>query len=496
MAFPGPCERGIEQLPCEVLAEILVFASQYLYVAPVQLRTVSRQWHAAIVTLLENRLTEILGPEGHWVIPTWNSSQVLVRHIFGFMPLFSETVLDSVHVIKVYLWFRTTAADGTAKVVSVFAGRKVRWLDVRFNGPLAIEGVRNLAKMGTSLKRLDFPWHSSITDDCAELLAQGLPQLEALSFRGEKLISNSGLQSIVYGMAGLKSLGLRGSTSLTPGGLSLLAQLLALESLNLSNVGCVTDETIVQLRPLVRLRSISVSGSTITDAGLIELSGHPLLQKLDLNGCHEAVGAELSGFRPLPELEYLCIRYCLRTLTGHFLQQIPNVRCLRVNQFTKVTDATLHLITESLPLLEELVVDSHDVTDAGLGCISSLTNLRYLSLTGRGITDKGLKVLSEGELTKLNWLVFDHCERVTDGGIKILVSSLPQLEYLNLEGCDGLTDALIDFVELIKPIQHFAFRPKTEEGDNKHRRLWSSPKSPELETEFKRSRWSHWNLYE
>jgi hypothetical protein len=64
-----------------------------------------------------------------------------------------------------------------------------------------------------------------------------------------------------------------------------------------------------------------------------------------------------------------------------------------------------------------------EITDDGLQHLSSLTNLKCLSLSGTHVSDDGLKHLSG--LTNLEYLFLVNTQ-VTDDGVKMLQESLPE----------------------------------------------------------------------
>jgi internalin A len=116
-----------------------------------------------------------------------------------------------------------------------------------------------------------------------------------------------------------------------------------------------TDAVIVQVGRLTPLESLSLSGSSVSDAGLAHLKGLTNLSVLELSGTH-------------------------------------------------VTDAGLaHL--KGLSTLSELQLDGTQVTDAGLKNLKGLTKLTHVVLDGDQITDAGVKELQQAlpSLTIFLW---------------------------------------------------------------------------------------------
>jgi internalin A len=104
-----------------------------------------------------------------------------------------------------------------------------------------------------------------------------------------------------------------------------------------------TDAVIVEVGRLTRLESLSLSGSSVSDAGLAHLKGLTKLSVLELSGTH-------------------------------------------------VTDAGLEHL-KGLTNLSELHIDGTEVTDAGLENLKGLTKLTHVVLDGDQITDAGVKEL-------------------------------------------------------------------------------------------------------
>lgn len=118
--------------------------------------------------------------------------------------------------------------------------------------------------------------------------------------------------------------------------------------------------------------NVSLSNTSITDAGLVHLSELTNLQELWLDG-------------------------------------------------TQVTDAGLVQIKGQTTLLG-LYLSNTQVTDAGLVHLKRLTNLNSLALSGTQVTDAGLVHLKGLANLHVLWIADTH---VTDGAVKDLQTALP-----------------------------------------------------------------------
>jgi hypothetical protein len=169
----------------------------------------------------------------------------------------------------------------------------------------------------------------------------------------------------------VRSFSLHG-TQVTDAGMSCLKGLNQLRALNLANTQ-VTDAGLNSLRGLQELQWLSLGGTRVTDAGLNNLQGLRELQWLSLGGT-QVTDAGLENLQGLHELQWLSVAR------------------------TQVSDAGLaHL--EGLSRLESLSLRDTAVTDAGLAHLKGLTRLESLDLSNTAITGRGLEHI-EG-LTRL-----------------------------------------------------------------------------------------------
>lgn len=98
------------------------------------------------------------------------------------------------------------------------------------------------------------------------------------------------------------------------------------------------------------------------------------------------------------------------------------------------------LITESreIEVLRMLdLAENRNVTNIGLAGIGELKSLSLLNLSSCSITSSGLEPLKQ--LTGLKRLNLSFCNRLNDSAMKIL-ASIRSLEYLDLQGCPGITN--------------------------------------------------------
>jgi internalin A len=112
-----------------------------------------------------------------------------------------------------------------------------------------------------------------------------------------------------------------------------------------------------------------------------------------------------------------------------FLRAFPHLKELGL-YCTGITDTGLRSVTN--PHLKELDLHLTHVTDAGLRSVTKLSELRVLDLDGTNITDAGLRSLTK--LSELRVLGVDGT-KITDAGLK----ELTKLKHLRVLGV-GDTD--------------------------------------------------------
>lgn len=184
--------------------------------------------------------------------------------------------------------------------------------------------------------------------------------------------------------------------------LDILAGLSELTDLRLDNIG-VTDSVFDHLKSSTRLRDLSLLNTKVADSGLAKLKDFNLLT-LQISGT-QVTDAGIMYLNGLPELD------------GLYMNR------------TAVTDNGLKSIA-SLSRLGGLGLGGTQVTDAGLVHLKSLTGLRDLRLNNTAVTNTGLEHLQG--LVNLSNLVLDNTQ-VSDAGVA-RIKDLPKLTGLGLAG--------------------------------------------------------------
>ena len=216
-------------------------------------------------------------------------------------------------------------------------------------------------------------------------------------------------------LTGLRSLDLTGTT-ITDRGLAEVARLRSLKWLALPEG--ITEEALVHLAGLPKLEGLLLAGKGLTGPGLVQLRRIPTLRVLSLNGQSALQDAALAPLAELPRLESLSL-----------------------NGASRISDAGVDLLVRS-PSLRKLDLFGTQVTPQGVARLAKLPSLEYLNLnTQPGLDDGALAALSRLPNLKRLRLGVSRTQYYTGTGLAEL-TKLEHLELLHLSG-PGVTDAAL-----------------------------------------------------
>ena len=130
----------------------------------------------------------------------------------------------------------------------------------------------------------------------------------------------------------------------------------------------------------------------------------------------------------------------------HFFSKFKHLRFLNINGAGYLEDSEMTFLT-NLSNLEGLELAYTNFSNDGYQKLSVLHNLKYLNLSGTKISDESLKVLSSS-LPNLELLNLNNCENITSKGLTYLekftklrliyVSNYPKLTWsANMESLDS-----------------------------------------------------------
>ena len=257
----------------------------------------------------------------------------------------------------------------------------------------------------------------------------------------DKALTPEGLLSdtILAQLAQLKRpliVNLEGSR-ITDSGLAQFQQLHVV-GLNLELCGRLTDAGCAHLKQLKWLKSLILSGTSVSPAGVTHFSTSPTLIALELELCdaiHDDACPALGSMKTLRWLNLKKSGFEKRGISDTGLAQLQNLSQLEtLNLYgNKVTDAGLvHL--QSLKRLHELDLSLLDLNDAGIASLKPMLSLTRLNLmytegfAGPSLTDTSATTLEH--LSQLTWLNLTG-SKLSDAGLERL-QSLKQLKTLQL----------------------------------------------------------------
>jgi hypothetical protein len=160
-----------------------------------------------------------------------------------------------------------------------------------------------------------------------------------------------------------------------------------LEELNLTGTQ-VTDAGLVHLQPLTRLKRFSFNGTTVSLSGVVRLFVRD--QRRTLGDALAAMGlARFDDEGKVVAIDVAATSFGDEEM--QYLEQLTTLRELHLAA-TRVTDAGM-VHVRNLPQLEELYLAKCAVSDAGLSHVADLSRLRAINLYGTQITSAGLEHL-------------------------------------------------------------------------------------------------------
>jgi hypothetical protein len=242
----------------------------------------------------------------------------------------------------------------------------------------------------------------------------------------------------------LKTLSLSG-TKITDGSLTVLGKLKQLEELDLSRTKVTLDVSRLpkeQQGPSLlpsRLKTVNLSESAVTNFGIVSFvlsPGRNMLNSLDLSGTNT-------------------------TLWFWWVFAAPNVSSLTTLQLsrTSTTDYGLWVLRSlSLPPIKSLNLAENFVTDQGLPYLAAFTDLKTLDLARTGVSGEGVAALALTELDLSGTLVSDRVLKsiLRDKNSRLRAS----LETLHFDDTGITDDGLLFFEQFPKSKEYFGRNTK------------------------------------
>ncbi len=279
------------------------------------------------------------------------------------------------------------------------------WIDIEesyVKGPglayLIRYPVNNLSLNGSSvsdrvfLELIHMPYLAELQIDSSEITNAGLKQLvgtklRRISVRSDK-ITDEGMGNIAD-IRTLNTVQCGRNWLITDLGYAHLKKLPLLKSLDVQE-NRVTEKSASVIAQLKGLDNINLQNTTITDAGLKEVSTLPKLTSIGLTECKNISPASLKYLCKIPKLRKVDLddNLFLKDEDLDFVRRCPALTELNLSG-TGVSDAGMELIAKSG--ISDLLIEHTIVTDRGLMILAKDKNLRTLKVTEGPITEAGIK---------------------------------------------------------------------------------------------------------
>lgn len=210
-----------------------------------------------------------------------------------------------------------------------------------------------------------------------------------------------------------------------------------LTSLNLSHCVPLKDSDLRQLNQLVNLTRLNFSWTFLTGRGFEDLKPLVNVEEVVLEHCSLLYfeGETLSSLSAFPKLRSLNLSGSPVTNKGLLAMQTVGLARLNLSGCTTFTDAGLAGIRTFVNLFD-LNLSCSNVTDLGLPYLADLVNLRNLALRVTAITGIGFMALSN--LICLESLDVGYCTEFGDEGLSHL------RPFQNLKRLDACHTAITD----------------------------------------------------
>lgn len=292
--------------------------------------------------------------------------------------------------------------------------------------------IQHMSGSFTHLKELRLEgYHNSTTDSTYQQLISHAPNLRILEFMYCEELSEQTIINIAESLPDLTQLSLNRTQNMTERGAQQLSRLTKLESLDLS-------------------------WTALSDLGLQHIATSIKgLQRLKLDCCKNIHNHGIQAIAEnLPNLTSLNLSWCKGiTEQGCLLipERLPKLTFLDLSDseygstLNRVTDPVIERITERLPNLEVLRVNScvELSNDSGRLIGERLIHLHHLSIYGCSrLTDDGVRPIVE-TLRALTHLYLTKIGIVNNKTLTVLAENLKNLKVLSVRNISCLSDIVL-----------------------------------------------------
>ncbi|XP_043501009.1 F-box protein SKIP2-like [Polistes fuscatus] len=376
-----------------------------------------------------------------------------LMHVFLYLP-----IMDRIAIERVCKRWKDVSKKSWYNVKKLDLSNH-RWGILSHNKRINTSDLRQvLLRCGRFLTQIDFPYeYRTLTRSTLLIIAKLCPNLEIVDFSGIEL-SSSGLELFSDNCTNIKKLSLAFYTSSSSNTIDRDLTILFHMSKRLTYVS---------------LREISILGKCL------EYLSSDTLEELVLISCNNITGRYfINALENLKNLKRLVInkgsffasvlleemaKYC--TNLQHFeltnvdfsafyyrdsnilpLTKFVNLETLKLSTNSFVDNFLLIALASTCTKLTYLDIENcNKVTDTGLQAVATLPKLETLIINNlTQITAVGLD-----NMCSIRRLECKYCVSIRDTGLVILLHASPNLELLDLTGCNGITNNTINVAEYV-----------------------------------------------
>eukprot|EP00731_Ephydatia_muelleri_P003564 Em0001g3564a len=265
---------------------------------------------------------------------------------------------------------------------------------------------------------LDLSGCTQLDSEATHSLGKGCPILNTLLLNDIPELSDSMILSLAAHCHTLRHISFMGGTTLSDHTFKRLAMAnKKLKTIKIENNPCISDATLKYLSVCKDLQHIYLAGCIrLSEHGLKFLGTLKKLQVLNLSDCSRVSDTG--------------IRYLLE---GSQLKELNLTNCI------KISDVTLLRMTQCNQKLTYInLCYCEHISDAGVDLLAHLPSLVSLDITGCNVSDMGVASLKNNP--HFLHLVVAEVTEVTDNGLQKMLSTLDQLESLDISDCEAVTD--------------------------------------------------------
>ncbi|XP_069621221.1 F-box and leucine-rich repeat protein 13 [Ranitomeya imitator] len=313
------------------------------------------------------------------------------------------------NIVSISLLGSPHLSDAAFKILA--QGRKLVKFRIEGNSRITDGSIKAISRCSPNLNHIYVADCQKITDISLKNLAS-LKNIAVLNVADCIRISDPGVRQVVEGPSGNKIRELNLTNCLRVSDLSLLRITQKCHNLNfLSLRYCenVTDSGIELLGNMTSLISIDISGTSITDQGLMALGAQSKIRELCVSECLGVTDIGIQKFcHQSKDLEVLDISHCLQ-VTNNTVKTIAfcckMLTSINIAGCPKITDISIQYLSGGCRYLHIIDIS---------GCIH--------------LSDKALKYLQKC-CRQLRYLRMLYCKSITKTTVQKIESKYQRVEY-------------------------------------------------------------------